>query len=274
MRRKCRKRAVPKAFSLLELQVSFVLFGIAIGGLGPLVIMQSRQLKSIENRLNHQTTHYLSPPTDVWARKLGAAAAIETEDPGTVTTTGSAFEAHINFQRLADPDPGTFDANDYLPDGGLIFGDRGNGYSYGWNLDNTPHHRNRDSGHAPDERYDTLGHMQEPEGATVWEIAVPNGTYWVHLVAGDPQNVNSVLKIDVENVLTVDGITHDLDRFVAGTGAIAVADGRLTISSAAGAIDNKICFIDILPAYDVRILSVDRSIAIEDVTAHVEVIAR
>src|SRR3972149_1390366 len=36
-----------RGFSLLELQVAFVLFGIALAGLGPLVVMQSRQLQRL-----------------------------------------------------------------------------------------------------------------------------------------------------------------------------------------------------------------------------------
>lgn len=71
-------------FSLLELQVAFVVFGIALAGLGPLVVMQSRQLQKLESRLNHQTTYYLLPSTDAWVRRLGAPASIGTVDPGAV----------------------------------------------------------------------------------------------------------------------------------------------------------------------------------------------
>ncbi len=69
-------------FSLLELQVAFVVFGIALAGLGPLVVMQSRQVRELESRFDAQTTYYLVPSTDAWARKLGAPASIRTEDPG------------------------------------------------------------------------------------------------------------------------------------------------------------------------------------------------
>ncbi len=69
-------------FSFLELQVAFVLLGIALAGLIPLVVMQSKHLKKLEARLDHEETHYLAPSTDEWARKLGVAASIELEDPG------------------------------------------------------------------------------------------------------------------------------------------------------------------------------------------------
>ena len=43
--------------SFLELQVTFVIFGIALSGLCPLVVMLSRHLKQIEGRLQPQTPY-------------------------------------------------------------------------------------------------------------------------------------------------------------------------------------------------------------------------
>jgi hypothetical protein len=60
----------------LELQVAFVVFGIALTGLCPLVVMQTRHVKSLEARLNPQTVHYLMPFSDPWTAKLGAAATV------------------------------------------------------------------------------------------------------------------------------------------------------------------------------------------------------
>jgi hypothetical protein len=59
----------------------------------------------------------------------------------------------------------------------------------------------------------TLVHMQEQVlSDAVWELAVPNGNHTVRVAAGDPDRVNSV----------------------------RVTDGRLTISNAPGASNNKI----------------------------------
>jgi type II secretory pathway pseudopilin PulG len=69
-------------FSLLELQVAFIIFGLALAGLFPLVIMQSKQLSKVESRFNSATTYYLVPSSDPWVRKLGASATIQTQDPG------------------------------------------------------------------------------------------------------------------------------------------------------------------------------------------------
>ena len=83
MRNRSTRNTVRAGYSFLELQVAFVLFGVALAGLGPLVVMQSRQLRMLEARFDHQTTYYLAPSTNAWAGKLGAPATIETEDPGT-----------------------------------------------------------------------------------------------------------------------------------------------------------------------------------------------
>jgi hypothetical protein len=73
--------AVRHGFSFLELQVALLLLAIALAGLGPLVVMQSRQLRSLESRFDDQTTYYLEPSEDDWARKLGAPAALRTDEP-------------------------------------------------------------------------------------------------------------------------------------------------------------------------------------------------
>ncbi len=67
-----------RGISLLEIQVSFVLFGIALAGLAPLSMMHLKQLRKIEDRLSEKNIYYLSPSSDPWARKLGAAAQITT----------------------------------------------------------------------------------------------------------------------------------------------------------------------------------------------------
>ena len=93
----------------------------------------------------------------------------------------------------------------YLKDGGRSYGSRGNGQTYGWNADNTET-RDRNAANSPDQRYDTLAYMQRPANPNaVWEIAVPNGTYVVHAVAGDAAYFDIIYRIAVEGVLTVSG---------------------------------------------------------------------
>ena len=134
----------------------------------------------------------------------------------------------------------------YLADTGLPFANRGNGQTYGWNADNSALTRDRDSTLSPDQRYDTLTHLQKVENPdAVWEIAVPNGTYNVRVVAGDAGFFDSVFRLTVEGMLTVSGTPTTSARWVEGTSTVAVTDGRLTIRGF-GAMNNKLCFVEIL----------------------------
>lgn len=147
----------------------------------------------------------------------------------------------INFQPASAAVPAG-----YLSDAGLVFGNRGNGQSYGWNADNSVQTRDRNSGTSRDQRYDTLNHLQKSGNPdAVWEIAVPNGSYVVRVVSGDAAYYDSVFRTSVEGVLTVNGTPTSSARWVEGTSTVIVSDGRLTLRSAAGASNNKVCFIEI-----------------------------
>ena len=136
----------------------------------------------------------------------------------------------------------------------LVYGDRGNGQTYGWNADNTAQMRDRDSAVSPDQRYDTLAYLQKPSNPdAVWEIAVPNGTYLVRAVAGDPAYFESTYRIAVEGVLTVSGTSSSASRWIEGTATVTVSDGRITIRSEPGAFANKICFVEITAPTAIRV---------------------
>lgn len=158
----------------------------------------------------------------------------EVADPRTL---------RINFQPLKTAVPAG-----YLEDTGAPFANRGNGQSYGWDVDATAHARDRNHPSSPDQQHDTLIHLQlAPIPDAVWEIALPNGTYDVRLVAGDPQYIDSVYKLAVEGVLLVDGRPTAAAPWIEGIGTVTVADGRLTVRSVQGAQNNKLCFLDITP---------------------------
>ena len=149
----------------------------------------------------------------------------------------------VNFQPAAAAVPAG-----YLVDAGLAYGARGGGQTYGWNVDISALTRDRDSATSPDQRYDTLAHMQRPESPdAVWELAVPNGTYDVHVVSGDAGFTDSVYRMTVEGVLVVNGTPTSGAPWVEGTSTITVTDGRLTIRSGSGATNNKICFVEVTP---------------------------
>jgi hypothetical protein len=163
-------------------------------------------------------------------------------------TPPELFQAKINFQPLESWVP-----VGYVADGGLVFGSRGGGLSFGWNVDVTATTRDRNHPDSPYQMRDTLVHLQKPEAPNArWEIAVPNGTYEVDLVAGDPAYYDSLFRIAAEGVVVIDGRPTSATRWLTGSARVRVSDGRLTITSAAGADNNKLNAITItaVPAAD------------------------
>jgi glucose/arabinose dehydrogenase len=154
---------------------------------------------------------------------------------------GSQFIANINFQPAGVPIPAG-----YLADTGAVFGNRGNGQSYGWNADNSAQTRDRNAANSPDQRFDTLTHMQKAGNPNArWEIAVPNGTYRVRIVSGDASFFDGTFRLNAETVLALSGTPTSANRWIDSTVTVTVTDGRLSISNASGAVNNKICFIEI-----------------------------
>jgi hypothetical protein len=70
--------------TLLEFEVALVVFGVALTGVLPLVVMHSRVVRGLERQHSAVGQWYLSPAPDPWARKLGACATLVAQDPGPV----------------------------------------------------------------------------------------------------------------------------------------------------------------------------------------------
>lgn len=120
---------------LFEVQVAFMLLGIGLAGLCPLVVMQLRQVRQLEMRLRGQVietsritgvsqamvimkdgsnlppaTYYLVPWQNPWAQKLtGSAQIVESVsvppipcDPGPLSTNGNSPSYTVTV--LAAPD--------------------------------------------------------------------------------------------------------------------------------------------------------------------------
>jgi hypothetical protein len=144
----------------------------------------------------------------------------------------------VNFQQAGGEIP-----EGYLPDYGEVYGDRGDGWTYGWDRDIQGDTRDRGSGNAPDQRYDTVVHLQKGADA-VWEIALPNGVYDIFLVGGDPGYTDQTNNFDVEGVIVEAAeVGVNFDEFNV---TVVVADGRLTIKPAPGSSNSKLLFLDIL----------------------------
>ncbi|MHC4536287.1 MAG: PA14 domain-containing protein [Planctomycetota bacterium] len=142
----------------------------------------------------------------------------------------------INFQSSGAPIP-----DGYLPDYGEEFGDRGNGWSYGWNQNMTNQTRDRDNAAAPDQRYDTIIHFRSL--GAVWEIELPNGTYNLFIVCGDPAYPDTNNRIIIEDELLSDDPDGE-DMFDEFEFTVTISDGRLSWSAPDDSYV-KPCFIEI-----------------------------
>jgi hypothetical protein len=181
-------------------------------------------------------------------------AAVNGSGPSSLSGEASAtplFVAHINFT-ASPPDP----VVNYLPDTGLAYGSRVNGLTFGWNIDNSVDARNRNAANSPDELHDSLNQMEKPADPNAWwGIAVPNGTYSVHLLSGDPGFIDSVFKINVGGTLSagtvsggtlaINGTPTSAAHWLENTVTVTVTNGVLYVSNAAGSSNNKINEIDI-----------------------------
>src|SRR4030095_2510560 len=80
----------------------------------------------------------------------------------------------------------------------------------------------------------------------VWEITGQAvGTSRARVVAGDPAAFDSVYRFSVEGVLAVDARPVSAARFVDRTATVDGRHGRLTIANVAGAVNNKLAFVEI-----------------------------
>ena len=175
----------------------------------------------------------------------GGAAQHTLTTPASATTytanfVRGAFKASINFQPAGAPVPAG-----YVADTGAPFGAR-NGLRYGWNAANDTTTRDRNSASSRDQRYDTLIHLQKPENPNAsWEIELPNGSYDVHVVAGDPDHIDSVFRVSAEGQTILSGTPTANTHWFEATQTVTVSDGRLTLGNGQGASNNKLCFVDI-----------------------------
>jgi uncharacterized delta-60 repeat protein len=171
--------------------------------------------------------------------------ALYTHDTGAAETVTIRDDdvVHVNFQAVSSQG-----ATRYVRDTGKKFDDRGNGLSYGWDKNNANKMRIRNSAGSPDFRYDSLALMQAGGANRKWEIAVPNGRYEVRLVAGDPNFTDSKYKMNLEGQLALSGTPGGDVHWFRSTSIVDVTDGRLTLTNASGAQNNKIAWIDIKAA--------------------------
>lgn len=149
--------------------------------------------------------------------------------------TGS--DVYINFQESSVAVP-----SGYLPDSGNVFGNRGNGYQYGWSSDHTDLDRDRNAN--ADQRLDTLLHFHAEQS---WEIELPNGAYSVTASIGDAGNP-STHTLNVEGFAFWQNESLGSNKFRQRTQVVIVSDGRLTLDvGTAAEKSTRINYIEITP---------------------------
>lgn len=166
---------------------------------------------------------------------------------GGMLQPGSGTVTRINFQ----PDTTQIPAG-YYADKGRLYGVRTNGLTYGWSLDATG--RTVKANGAVDlVELNTHVRMQPPSTtAGVWEIALPNGSYPVVVMMGDPLSTLQTNNVTVEGTAFTDPDPSASAGYTAGdfdgyATTVTVSDGALTITVGSGADDPKICFVEIGP---------------------------
>jgi hypothetical protein len=170
--------------------------------------------------------------------------------PPSLVFTRQPFSARISFCPAGRVPP-----EGYIADNGLVFGNRGPAGTFGWNTDISTFVRDRAEGKYKkdrpvktlDRRYDFLAYMdnEKMESPAFWEMAVPNGSYDVQVVAGDPTKYDSIFGLMVEGVVAIDGVPDSKRRWLDGTVRVTVSDGRLTVRGTPTSSNNKISFIEI-----------------------------
>lgn len=148
-------------------------------------------------------------------------------------TSGSDLK--INFQLAGAAVP-----VGYLPDVGQVFGDRGNGFQYGWSSNHTDVSRDRNAN--PDQRLDTV--IQFHQGQT-WEIALPNGIYQVTVAIGDA-GFSTTQSLYAEGAAWWESEATAANDFRLQTQIVHVRDGRLTLDQGtAGEKATRINYLEI-----------------------------
>jgi hypothetical protein len=227
-----------------------VTFNVAASGTAPLSYQWQKGGTNISGATASSYTISSAQTTDAGNYDVvvsNSAGSVTSATAPLTVNAATGFAAHINFTGnfQTGTTPTTPDTvAGYLNDIGKAFGSNGGGLTFGWNVDNTANGRDRQATNSPDELHDSLIHLNL-NGTFTWSIAVPNGTYSVHVLTGDPVNTDVVSKLTVNGVLTVNGSISSTNHWLEGTSTITVTNGLVQVAEQAGAYD-KIDAIDIV----------------------------
>jgi pectate lyase len=155
----------------------------------------------------------------------------------------------INFQTKHSQTPDGF-----LADNGDVYGERGNGQTYGWNRGKTGSARDY-SLLEPDRKLATLNQLGKGD---IWEIAVPDGTYEVTVGIGDikfPDEIKGKLLLLAEDATIFENkevngrwqhVKPKGQTYASNTVQVDVQDGKLTLDPKDSVRENiKVNYIEI-----------------------------
>ena len=155
------------------------------------------------------------------------------------------FSAYVNFQPATDPIP-----SGYIADIGNAYSLHSNGLTYGWDTNMTNAARNRPLPESVDQRYATLNHLQMAGFDYSWEMDVPNGTYAVFIMLGDPAYFGGdrlyTVNVEDQQLTSGNGTTTARIHGLAVSDTVVVSDGRFTLSNPTNATKNKIMFLHLI----------------------------
>jgi hypothetical protein len=159
----------------------------------------------------------------------GSGSAVLRATSGGVTTTATVtvpagFTLWVDFTTAA----ATVDAG-YVRDAGAVYGIRGNGYTYGWNVSHADAavDRNKNANQLVDT---SIGVKTNGK----WEAAVANGTYTVLVGVGD-SGVATTNTVRVEGTTAFSAVKLAANAFSTKTLTVTVKDGKLTIDAGSAA---------------------------------------
>jgi fibronectin type 3 domain-containing protein len=134
-------------------------------------------------------------------------------------------------------------ASGYVRDGGSTYGNRGNGYTYGWSVSHTDAaiDRNLNSNQLLD------ANIGVKSGAR-WQLQVPNGRYTVRVGVGDA-SVVTTNTVRVEGTTLYSAVRQAANVFSSRSVTVSVNDGVLTIDAGSAAnLATRITHIEVSPA--------------------------
>ncbi len=189
-------------------------------------------------------------PGTTYFYKLAAlnGAALSTLTPEvSATVPAQAAAIRINFSNNQLHVPAGF-----VNDIGEVYGPKASGLTFGWTKNNKANSRDRNSSRSPDEQRDSFIQLVRTKHLNPsWSIAVPNGIYQVHLVAGDPlQSTTKAYRVNLNGQTALKGKVTKSTRWLGNTVMVHVTNGKLTMTNANGSNNIKIDFIEITRLLD------------------------